>query len=151
MRHFDELDRRIRELEAVIDDWIAKFNMGYNHFAVLYSLAVAENGECTQKAICDEWWLPKQTVFNVCKEYKEKGWIEFSESETDKRAKMMRLTAAGKAKAEPILATTEQFGDKVFAAFGEKKTKQLFALLAEFSEVSRQQMDKIDVEAIKNE
>ncbi|MCW9719008.1 MarR family transcriptional regulator [Avibacterium sp. 21-599] len=34
---------------------------------------MAENEQCTQKQICEEWLLPKQTLFNVCKEYKEKG------------------------------------------------------------------------------
>ncbi|WP_265778704.1 MarR family transcriptional regulator [Avibacterium sp. 21-599] len=52
---------------------MVKLGLGYNHFAVLHSLAVAENEQCTQKQICEEWLLPKQTLFNVCKEYKEKG------------------------------------------------------------------------------
>ncbi len=87
MSNFEKLGKQISEVDATIEAWIAKLGLGYNHFAVLYSLVAAENGQCTQKQICDEWLLPKQTVFNVCKEYKEKGWIEFSESAVDKREK----------------------------------------------------------------
>lgn len=143
MHQIEQLNFHISEVENTLDAWIAKCGVGYNHFAVLYSLM--DKGECTQKFICDEWFLPKQTVFNICKEYKEKGLIEFSESETDKRAKVMRLTPDGKAYAEPIWTATEQFTQKIFAAFGDKKTKQLFGLLAEFSEVTRQQVEKVDV------
>ncbi len=144
MSNLDKLGKQISEVDATMEMWIAKLGLGYNHFAVLYSLAEAENGQCTQKQIGDEWLLPKQTVFNVCKEYKEKGWIEFSESAVDKREKIMRLTAEGKAKAEPIWQATQQLTDKTFAKFGEKKTAQLFALLAEFCTVCREQIDKTD-------
>ena len=147
MSNFDKLGKQISEVDATMDAWIAKLGLGYNHFAVLYSLAAAERGQCTQKQICDEWLLPKQTVFNVCKEYKEKGWIEFSESTVDKREKMMRLTADGKAKAEPVWQATQQLADKTFAKLGEKKTAQLFALLAEFCTVCREQIDKTDTVA----
>lgn len=140
MNQLEQLSHHISGVEESIDLWIAKCGVGYNHFAVLYSLM--DKGECTQKLICDEWYLPKQTVFNICKEYKEKGWIEFGESDTEKRAKVMRLTAEGRAYAEPIWVATKQFGNKTFAAFGEKKTKHLFALLAEFAEISRQQAEK---------
>lgn len=144
MSNFDKLGQQMNEMDATMDAWISKLGLGYNHYAVLYSLAAAENGQCTQKQICDEWCLPKQTVFNVCKEYKEKGWIEFSESAVDKREKILRLTADGKAKAEPIWAATHQLSDKVFAKFGKRKTEQLFALMAEFCVVCREQIDKTD-------
>lgn len=144
MSNFDKLGKQISEVDATMDAWIAKLGLGYNHFAVLHSLVAAENGQCTQKQICDEWLLPKQTVFNVCKEYKEKDWVEFSESAVDKREKMMRLTADGKAKAEPIWQATQQLADKTFAKLGEKKISQLFALLAEFCTVCREQIDKMD-------
>ena len=147
MNHFDELGQHISEIDSAVNQWIKKLGLSYNHFAVLYYLANAQDGQCTQKHICDEWYLPKQTVFNICKEYKEKGWIEFSESAVDKREKMMRLTADGKAKAEPVWQATQQLADKTFAKLGEKKTAQLFALLAEFCTVCREQIDKADTVA----
>ncbi|OWZ82533.1 MarR family transcriptional regulator [Pasteurella multocida] len=147
MSNFDKLGKQIGEVDATMDAWIAKLGLGYNHFAVLYSLAAVENRQCTQKQICEEWLLPKQTVFNVCKEYKEKGWIEFSESAVDKREKIMRLTADGKAKAEPVWQATQQLAGKIFAKFGEKKTAQLFSLLSEFCTVCREQIDKTDTVA----
>lgn len=146
MSSFDKLGQQISEIDATMDAWISKLGLGYNHYAVLYSLASSENGLCTQKFICDEWHLPKQTVFNICKEYKAKDWIEFSESTIDKREKIMQLTELGKRQADPIWIATKQLSDKTFNQLGQRKTKQLFALLAEFCSICRQQMDLTDVQ-----
>ncbi|PJG85577.1 MarR family winged helix-turn-helix transcriptional regulator [Conservatibacter flavescens] len=146
MSNLDKFEKQINEIEVVMDAWVEKLGLGYNHYAVLYSLATAENGQCTQKQICEEWWVPKQTVFNICKDYKEKGWIEFSESSTDKRERIMRLTEMGKAQAEPIRKKTEQFDEQTFARFGKKKTAQMFALLAEFCDICRTQVENMEIE-----
>ena len=54
MNSFDLLGKHISEIDDVLDTWIEqKFSLNYNHFAVLYCLASAENGQCTQKQICD--------------------------------------------------------------------------------------------------
>lgn len=90
MNNFELLGKHISEIDEVLDTWIdLKFALNYNHFAVLYCLAGAENGQCTQKQICDEWYIPKQTVFNICKEFREKDWIEFYPSSTDKRERII--------------------------------------------------------------
>ena len=144
MNHFDELGKHISEIDSAVNQWIKKLGLTYNHFAVLYSLANAPNGQCTQKQIGDEWYLPKQTVFNICKEYKEKGWIEFEISPNDKREKIMRLTADGKAQAEPVLQATQSISEQALAEFGKKKTMQLFALMREFSEIFQKYIDKYE-------
>lgn len=140
MNQFDRLGKHITEMDDMLERWMEKLGVGYNHFAVLYELANAKNGQCTQKMICDEWYLPKQTVFNICKEYREKGWIEFFESPNDKRERIMRLTEAGKQQAEPIYQATITLFDQAFKAFGKQKTAQLFALMREFSQVCEQEM-----------
>ena len=144
MNHFDELGKHISEIDSAVNQWIKKLGLSYNHFAVLYSLANAPDGQCTQKQICDEWYLPKQTVFNICKEYKEKGWIEFEISPNDKREKIMRLTPDGRATAEPILQKTLSISEQAFSDFGKKKTMQLFTLMREFSETFQKHIDKYE-------
>ncbi|AHG79514.1 MarR family transcriptional regulator [Mannheimia varigena USDA-ARS-USMARC-1388] len=136
MANFDELTQHVSEIDAVLDNWIAKLGLTYNHFAVLHTLAEQPNG-CTQKQIAEEWYLPKQTVFNICKEYREKGWIEFAESESDKRERILLLTEQGKHQAMPIKAKTDAMIEGAFARFGTKKTEQLFKLMAELSAICR--------------
>lgn len=145
MNNFDLLGNHIGEMCDVMDVWIAKLGYSYNHFAVLYSLSNAENGQCTQKQICDEWYLPKQTVFNICKEYREKGWLEFHESPHDKRERIMRLTEAGKQYAEPAYQATTEMFERTFKTFGKQKNSQLFALMAEFNQVCKKKIDNFEI------
>ncbi|PJG82268.1 MarR family winged helix-turn-helix transcriptional regulator [Caviibacterium pharyngocola] len=146
MSLFEEFEQHIMKIESNIDSWISKLGLSYNHFAVLYSLMYSEekNDLCTQKKICDEWYIPKQTVFNICKEYREKGWIEFAESAQDKREKILRLTDIGREYAKPIYQMSSQLSDKIFAKFGKRKTAQLFALLTELDELCKTEIDKIE-------
>lgn len=136
MNEFDRLGRHIAEIEKSMDLWIKHLGVNYNQFAVLYTLATQPF--CTQKQICDEWLLPKQTVFNICKEYKDHGWITFSVSEQDKRERIMQLTETGKAQAQPIMEATLAMQNQVFNDFGKAKTEQLFSLLTEFNRLYRQ-------------
>lgn len=148
MSDFDKLSKKISMIDAVIEAWVEKLGLGYNHYAVLYALAAADaqNQPCTQKQIADEWLIPKQTVFNICKDYKEKGWITFSESTTDKRERIMHLTASGKAQALPVWQATRQLSEKTFAQFGAEKSAQLFALMTEFSEICQWQIERTEVD-----
>ncbi|QNS14421.1 MarR family winged helix-turn-helix transcriptional regulator [Mannheimia bovis] len=139
MSNFDELTKHVGEIDAVVDNWIAKLGLTYNHFAVLHTLAKQPNG-CTQKQIAEEWYLPKQTVFNICKEYREKGWIEFAESESDKRERILLLTEQGKAQAMPIKMATEEIFTRAFERLGAKKTEQLFKLMAELGDICQEEI-----------
>lgn len=145
MNEFEQLGKKITEIDDTIDLWIKKLGLSYTQFAVLYSLASSPDKQCTQKYICEEWLLPKQTVFNVCKEYKEDGWIIFSESTLDKRERILNLTEAGISQAEKILKATQIMSEKTFTHFGKKKTAELFKLLEEFSLICREQINEIDL------
>lgn len=142
MNNFDLLGGYISEIDHLIENWIKRLGSNYNHFAVLYTLANTPEGECTQKQICEEWYLPKQTVSNICKDYREKGWIEFHDSPTDKRERILRLTDDGKAQAEPLWQATQTMCDNTFKTFGKQKTARLLALMAEFAQVCEKEIEK---------
>ena len=83
MYNFDNLGKKISEINERIDALIAKTGLSYSEFAVLYTLA--KDGRSTQKKISEEWLIPKQTVFNVCKDFRQKGLVQPSEQSADKR------------------------------------------------------------------
>ena len=144
--NFEQLGRQISEVDHVIDRWIKKLGLNYNSYAVLYSLASSEDFKTTQKQICEDWMLPKQTVFNVCKEFRERGWIELIDSPHDKRERILHLTPQGKAKAMPVFHASQTLSERTFNIFGEERSARLFTLLAEFCEACGQEIDKMPVE-----
>lgn len=112
---------------------IAKTGLSYSEFAVLYTLA--KDGRSTQKKIGQEWLIPKQTVFNVCKDFRQKGLVQIGEQSADKRERAMSLTQKGHDVADPIVRASDELGERVFAKLGEKNAEKLFLLLTHFCEI----------------
>ena len=139
MYNFDDLGKKISEIDERIDALIAKTGLSYSEFAVLYMLA--KDGCSTQKRIGEEWLTPKQTVFNVCKDFRQKGLVQIGEQSSDKRERAMSLTQKGHDAADPIVRASDELGERVFARLGEKNTEKLFSLLTRFCEICDKEIE----------
>ena len=106
MYNFDELGKKIGDINKRIEMLIAKTGLSYSEFAVLYTLA--KDGRSTQKKIGQEWFIPKQTVFNVCKNFRQKGLVQIGEQSADKRERAMSLTQKGHDVADPIVRASDK-------------------------------------------
>ena len=124
MYNFDDLGKKISEIDERIDALIAKTGLSYSEFAVLYTLA--KDGSSTQKKIGQEWLIPKQTVFNVCKDFRQKGLVQPSEQSADKRERAMSLTQKGRDAADPIVRASDELGERVFVLGSAKKTPRSY-------------------------
>ena len=133
MYNFDDLGKKISEIDERIDALIAKTGLSYSEFAVLYTLA--KDGRSTQKKISQEWFIPKQTVFNACKDFRQKGLVQIDEQSADKRERAMSLTQKGHDVADPIVRASDELGERVFARLGKKNAQKLFLLLTRFCEI----------------
>lgn len=139
MYNFDDLGKKISEIDERIDALIAKTGLSYSEFAVLYMLA--KDGCSTQKRIGEEWLIPKQTVFNVCKDFRQKGLVQIGEQSSDKRGRAMSLTQKGHDAADPIVRASDELGERVFASLGEKNAEKLFSLLTRFCEICDKEIE----------
>ena len=139
MYNFDDLGKKISELNECTNALIAKTGLNYSEFAVLYTLA--KDGRSTQKKISEEWFIPKQTVFNVCKDFRQKGLVQIGEQSTDKRERAMSLTQKGHDAADPIVRASDELGERVFASLGEKNAEKLFSLLTRFCEICDKEIE----------
>ena len=139
MYNFDNLGKKISEIDERIDALIAKTGLSYSEFAVLYTLA--KDGRSTQKKIGEEWLIPKQMVFNVCKDFRQKGLVQIGEQSVDKRERAMSLTQKGHDVAAPIVHASDELGERVFARLGEKNAQKLFSLLTRFCEICDKEIE----------
>ena len=139
MYKFDDLGKKISELNECTNALIAKTGLSYSEFAVLYTLA--KDGCSTQKKIGEEWLIPKQTVFNACKDFRQKGLVQIGEQSTDKRERAMSLTQKGHDVADPIVHASDELGERVFARLGEKNAEKLFSLLTRFCEICDKEIE----------
>ena len=139
MYNFDDLGKKISELNEYTNALIAKTGLSYSEFAVLYTLA--KDGRSTQKKISEGWLIPKQTVFNVCKDFRQKGLVQIGEQSVDKRERAMSLTQKGRDAADPIVRASDELGERVFARLGEKNAQKLFLLLTRFCEICDKEIE----------
>lgn len=132
--YLDQLDASISRIESFIETWTKQQGLNYNTFAILYTLAT--KGSCTQKQIAIEWYLPKQTVFSICKTLINDGFLVIKENPDDKREKFISLTQKGKDYALPLAQKANEFSHQVFCAYGEKRMQFLLSEMNALSDVA---------------
>lgn len=126
----------LAEVTAALDqsfiDYAKMQSVIFSELQVLYSLYT--NEKCTQKQICDEWSLPKQTVNTICKAFMQKGLIQFITHTGDQREKWLALTHAGEQYAMPIISPLLDLEYATEQHFG---IARLHALIHEFRQLEQ--------------
>lgn len=89
-------------LEALYEQYAESIGLTYMGLLVLEIIYnTPEN--CTQKFICQQLRLPKQSVNIIIKSFLDKGYIEMKEIDSDRRNKAIRFTPTGQAFAGRVL------------------------------------------------
>ena len=89
-------------MDAVYDRWAKAHGMTYTELMVLYALWETKQS-ITQRDLCQERHLPKQTVNSVLHALAKRQLVVFRESALDHRRKEILLTQAGKALAGDVI------------------------------------------------
>lgn len=130
-----------REMLVSYEEWAKQYGISYNCLLVLYSLW-EDRDNCTQKEICSQWVLPKQTVNTILKELQKKGMIEFEVMEKDHRNKSIHLTDEGICFAEEIIPALQDLEVSVMEELGGECGKALIENTAMFAEYFKKGMEK---------
>ncbi len=93
-RHLREINAIFKETDAIYSEFAKRSGLSDCAFWLLYSIREAD-GTCTQKEICGQWTMNKQTVNSALKGLEKKGYITLTPSETDKRSRYIVLTDQG--------------------------------------------------------
>lgn len=100
----DLLSERFQSIDNLYDDYAKSVGLTYMSLLILEIIfATPEN--CTQKLICQQTRLPKQSVNTVIKSFLDQGYIDLKEDPSDRRNKKIRLSEAGRTYAEQIIET----------------------------------------------
>ena len=138
MSKANEIGNLMAKSILLYGDWAKRQGISYNQLAVFF--CVLHNPNCTQKMIAEQWALPKQTVFSLCKQLKEQGFLIFEQESEDKREKFLRLTEQGRAFAQPIIDKLEAVEQMIIHAFGEVETEQFIEQLQRFNHITHEKM-----------
>lgn len=120
------LGERVNKVNALYYKWAKLNGMTYNRLAVLY--VAYKNDLCSQKHICLEWTLPKQTVNTTCKELQQESYILQIKNENNKREICISLTEKGRKFAKPIVEKLLAIESKVIGHIGSENAKEFLRL-----------------------
>ena len=89
-----ELDRFYylwRESIAIYEDWAKQQGLSNNVVMVMESI-YSNRENCTPSSISHKWFIPKQTVNTILRDFEKKEYITLLQHPKDKRNKIIRLT-----------------------------------------------------------
>lgn len=132
----------VTRIRLVYIDWAKKHGLSYNVLAVLYT--VYNNDGCTQKSICAEWGLLKQTANNACMNLKREGVITQTQGVKDKREMNIHLTEKGRAYAEPIIKGLMEIETRAIGSLGGNAEK-LVKLYVDYAEKFEREFAKANI------
>ena len=127
---FDNVNRAIIKFRAIYFEWSRRHNISYREMLVLYT--IRENGYCTQKQICDNYLLPKQTIHNIISNMRENGILIYDESLSVSREKVFVLSEKGREYAAPFLESLDLVESGAMEILGKEKLNKLIGLLLEY-------------------
>ncbi len=132
-----EKDNRIHGLYG---SWAKEKGINYNKLAVLCS--VYKHDGCTQRHICDEWCLAKQTVNTTCKELITLDLLILEQGHTDKRETSLALTDKGKQFVAPIIEELNGIEERIYNKLGCTKVEKLMKLYMQYAELTEAEFEQ---------
>lgn len=98
---------------------------------------------CLQSEICERLSATKQTVSAIVKKFLKQGYVRLTESETDRRNKIIRLTSEGKKYVKKIIPPAAKAEINAMAELSGEDIAELVRLTVLFSNYMKQHFDDI--------
>ena len=118
-----EINRAIIQYRGLYAVWSKEHGISYHELLVLYT--IREQGFCTQKQICDNYLLSRQTMNHVILGLRERGLLELSPEHCMGREKAFVLSKQGERYAEPLLEALNRMEMQTLETFGKENIKPM--------------------------
>ncbi len=132
---------KLRDVQfSAYELYARKYNLTAKELFVLDLIWFAEDG-CLQSGICERLSATKQTISAIIKKFWKLGYLSLTESETDRRNKIVRFTDAGRAYAKRIIPPAARAEIDAMAELNEKDIMELVRLTEVFSNCMKEKFN----------
>lgn len=143
VREFVNQYCKLRDVQfAAYELYARKHGLTAKELFVLDLIWFAPEG-CLQSEICERLSATKQTISAIIKKFLKQGYVKLTESETDRRNKIIRLTSEGKKYAKKIIPPAAKAEIDAMAELSGEDIAELVRLTELFSEYMRKNFDVI--------
>lgn len=129
---------------AAYEIYARKHGLTAKELFVLDIIWFAPEG-CPQSKICERLSATKQTISAIVKKFMKLGYLSLSESPTDRRNQIIRLTSEGKKYVKRIIPPAAKAENQAMAELSEKDAAELIRLTELFSESMKRKFGEISV------
>lgn len=130
LNHVNEAIIKIRGAYAT---WTSQNNVNYYEMLIFYSLR--NHARCTQKQICNNYRVPKQSINNVINALKKEGYIRLVQDEQNKREKILELTESGRIYANHIMEPLLCLEEEAVREMGQENIKHMIELTNRYGNI----------------
>ena len=134
---------KLRDVQfAAYELYARKHSLTAKELFVLDILWFAPDG-CLQSDICERLSATKQTVSAIIKKFLKQGYVFLTESETDRRSKIVRFTKAGIAYTRKIIPPAAAAEIDAMNELSGEEVAELVRLTTLFSHAMKEKFEKI--------
>ncbi len=123
----DQLNRLYKEGNELYYATAARLNLAPSTLMILYGLSHTKKA-CTQKQLCDRWYLKKQTLNSALNNLIAEGCVVLEPSKESAREKLIILTGKGQELCARTAMPFLQAEQRAFAMLSSKERKTLLEL-----------------------
>jgi DNA-binding MarR family transcriptional regulator len=116
-----------RHITQLYDQYLAPVDLRTTQFSILSKLKRV--GPLTINALASAMVMDRSTLGRNIRPLERKGLITSETSESDRRAKVLRLTAAGEQRLQAALTAWSRAQDRFESNFGSKRSLDMRALM----------------------
>ena len=125
---------------SLYTSWAATQKENSGTLFVLYALDRRDG--VTQKTVAERTGLAKQTVNNIVRALKSRGFVELCAANGDRREKMIVLTPTGRERSQELLAPLYKLEERVFDVMGAKRVHEMIDSITLFNTVFEKELEK---------
>ena len=141
----NRVNHAIIKCRGVYSQWAKVYGVSYNRMLVVYT--IRDYGYCTQKQMCDQYLLPRQTINNIVAALCREGLLTEDPARRQGREKGYVLTAAGAEYSAKHLASLNAIEDRAAQIFGPERIQAMADLVLEYDRALETALGEMDDEA----
>lgn len=127
---YSKVNHAIIKCRGVYSWWSKLTGVNYNRMLVFYT--IRDYGYCTQKQMCNQYLLPRQTMNNIVAALCREGLLTEDPARRQGREKAYVLTAAGVEYSTQHLASLNAVENRAAQIFGRERISAMADLVLEY-------------------
>lgn len=138
----NSVNHAIIKCRGVYSRWAKACGVSYNRMLVFYT--IRDTGYCTQKQMCDQYLLPRQTMNNIVAALCREGLLAEDPTRRQGREKAYVLTASGAEYSARHLASLNAMEDRAAQLFGAERIQAMADLALEYDRALETALEEME-------